>query len=718
VDPEYRILFTFNRNTIVCRLNRTFQIIHITNSTQIGTFTHMRIILLFLIIITSITSISQTSLSGVVNSYFPVSNLNIVTATATVPSVIGLSIGDTLLIIQMKGANIDISDSPTYGTVDNYYGAGNAEFVEICDLIGTDIVFTHLLEKSYQSGGSIQLISFPDYADISIDGPVTAQEWNGSSGGVVLMRAQNSIILNDNIDVSHQGFRGGTHINSPFGCTFFLSLSGYEYEASLGHGGMKGEGIAGYTTNNGGRGALGNGGGGGNDHNSGGGGGSNLGAGGIGGINDEPNTSLCQGDYPGDGGIAMVTGSSSSRMYLGGGGGAGHSNGPYDNKAGDGGGMVILIANDIIGNGNTISANGQAGIQGSGDGGSGGGAGGSIMLESNSVSGTIDLEANGANGGAGNGWWVDSLGIAISTNPDRCFGPGGGGGGGLIWFKSGSTPGGANVSYTGGNNGIVINTTNTGCDGSTLGAMPGNGGASQFNGGLIMGNKINKACVFNPQLDVGNDTTICDSESITLTAGLVGGYEWSSGETTQSITTSGSGTYWVKVDLGGEFICDTIIVSQAGLTVDIGDDQAICGSDLAILDAGAGGVSYTWSNSETTQVIQVSLGGTYSVIVDDGVCVNSDEVVIIKCVEDLFIPNTITPNGDGENDTWIINGLQDFPENTVVIMNRNGAEVYSSVDYQSDWNGGILPASTYFYFLDLKDGISTFKGTITVVKQL
>ncbi len=609
-----------------------------------------------------------------------------------------------------------MSSNNNYGDVLNYGGAGNFELVVVCDLAGNDVIFSELTERSYASGGRMQLISFPDANSISIDGKVTAQPWDGSSGGVVVMRAQNSITLNDSIDVSHQGFRGGTHIESPFSCSFLFTLDDYEYEAASGHGAMKGEGIANYTANNGGRGALANGGGGGNDHNSGGGGGANISDGGIGGINDEPSPTLCQGDYPGEGGKALDI--NNERIFLGGGGGAGHSNSSFDNKAGNGGGIVILIADEIVGNNNHIVSNGEDGLRGFGDGGSGGGAGGSVLLYADNFSGTLNVTANGGNGGEGNGAYLDDMGnVFNSANPNRCFGPGGGGTGGMVWFKGGSTPAGITISLVGGVNGLVANTQESSCDGQPLGASPGDDGNVEHDAEIVIGNKINKACQFNPQLDLGNDTTICDDETIELSTTLSGTYEWSTGETSSSITVNSQGTYTLQVETGGRFICDTIEISQAGLIIDLGDDQEICGSETATLDAGPGGNSYTWSTGETTQSIEVSTSGTYSVTVDNGVCQTSDEATVIKCAENLFIPNTITPNGDGNNDTWLIDRLDEFPGCTVVVMNRNGSEVFSATDYDGSWDGNGLPATTYFYKLDLNDGVSVFHGTVTIVRQ-
>lgn len=66
-----------------------------------------------------------------------------------------------------------------------------------------------------------------------------------------------------------------------------------------------------------------------------------------------------------------------------------------------------------------------------------------------------------------------------------------------------------------------------------------------------------------------------------------------------------------------------------------------------------------------------------------------------------------TPNGDGINDTWVIYNLVNHPNSTVRVFNKNGVVVFSSTNYQNDWNGNyqgrseMLPAGSYFYQIDL-----------------
>lgn len=85
----------------------------------------------------------------------------------------------------------------------------------------------------------------------------------------------------------------------------------------------------------------------------------------------------------------------------------------------------------------------------------------------------------------------------------------------------------------------------------------------------------------------------------------------------------------------------------------------------------------------------------------------------------LRIPDIITPNGDGVNDVLIIEGIDRFPANELLIYNRWGSEVYATENYSNDWDamwrGTPLPNGTYFYVLNNRTtGENLGKGYITV----
>lgn len=86
----------------------------------------------------------------------------------------------------------------------------------------------------------------------------------------------------------------------------------------------------------------------------------------------------------------------------------------------------------------------------------------------------------------------------------------------------------------------------------------------------------------------------------------------------------------------------------------------------------------------------------------------------------LTISNVITPNGDGKNDTWMINGIQKYPGNSVKILDRSGRVVFAKTDYQNDWDGtkdgSILQQGGYYYVVDKNNGEKVFSGSLLIVR--
>lgn len=87
--------------------------------------------------------------------------------------------------------------------------------------------------------------------------------------------------------------------------------------------------------------------------------------------------------------------------------------------------------------------------------------------------------------------------------------------------------------------------------------------------------------------------------------------------------------------------------------------------------------------------------------------------------DDIFIPNVITPNGDGKNDRFIIIGISRYPNSSLFIYNRWGNQVYQSKNYQNEWDGHGLSEGTYYYVLKLRaaDGSErSYKGWIELMR--
>src|ERR1043165_7768659 len=108
---------------------------------------------------------AQTPISGVINHYAAVSVINFCGNTVTVNSAAGFSVGQRVMIIQMKGATIDGSNNASFGNINSYNGCGNYEINEISLISGTTIEFKYAMMRDYEAGGAIQLVSLEEYND-------------------------------------------------------------------------------------------------------------------------------------------------------------------------------------------------------------------------------------------------------------------------------------------------------------------------------------------------------------------------------------------------------------------------------------------------------------------------------------------------------------------------------------------------------------------------
>ncbi len=99
-------------------------------------------------------------------------------------------------------------------------------------------------------------------------------------------------------------------------------------------------------------------------------------------------------------------------------------------------------------------------------------------------------------------------------------------------------------------------------------------------------------------------------------------------------------------------------------------------------------------------------------ICSEGICDTATVTVLISCVSnrEFTIYNALSPNGDGINDVFQIDGIEDYPNNSVQIFNRWGNQVYEMTGYKNEWNGNwgnqgeLLPDGTYFYLFSTGEG--------------
>ena len=139
----------------------------------------------------------------------------------------------------------------------------------------------------------------------------------------------------------------------------------------------------------------------------------------------------------------------------------------------------------------------------------------------------------------------------------------------------------------------------------------------------------------------------------------------------------------------------------------------------------AGGVEpYLFETNDAVVDIPLLSGlsaGNYNVIITDAndCSLELKNIVLSESdVECVKIPNAFTPNGDGVNDTWIIENLEMFPSATIFVYNRWGQEVWvgnPGEEWDGKRNSKLMPAGTYLYLVELYDGSKPYTGTVTLV---
>ncbi|CAN5413857.1 hypothetical protein BH11BAC3_BH11BAC3_33040 [soil metagenome] len=531
------------------------------------------------IIADSCKIVGSVGIQDIINTYTPVIGLAPCNNTVLVQDASTFKIGDTVLIIQMKGAIIDSSNTAAFGSITNYQNAGNYEFNYVKAKTGNSIELKNNLTRQYDIiNGKVQLISVPLFNKVKVTSTLTCLPWDGNVGGVLAFNVNDTLELMANIDVTGKGFSGGL-VNNPKSNSYYCHENEYYYSNDPLKAAPKGEGITSISVfKSFGKGSLANGGGGGSEHNSGGAGGSNAAMGGTGG--NEWITCGPPSANGGIGGIPLIYSNSSNKVFLGGGGGGGHcDNVPgFNPNGGNGGGIVIIQTNVIKLNSFSIIANGGNAVECVRDnqafkcheGMGGGGGGGAVLLQSKIFADPVNIEVKGGKGADMNGELAGKLG------------PGGGGGGGSCWLSSGSLPTG-NILLDGGKNGVNIDFSN-----DSFGATSGLAGMTLLK--LIIPIDTTPHTPNIDSVRIGKTITSCqgvDFKALTYTKNFaINKWDWDFGDnnfaSTQNTTHiySDTGTYLVKLvvtDINGckDSISTNVLIFN-GLSFDFSYKQDIC----------------------------------------------------------------------------------------------------------------------------------------------
>jgi gliding motility-associated-like protein len=214
-------------------------------------------------------------------------------------------------------------------------------------------------------------------------------------------------------------------------------------------------------------------------------------------------------------------------------------------------------------------------------------------------------------------------------------------------------------------------------------------------------------------------------------------FEWSTGVSGTRITRLRASTYTVTVT--DAFDCQTVRDFSVGepdpLVVVVETEPATDGCNgtaEAVVTGGTAPFFFTWNSAQTGATITDLCPGNYSVQVTDsrGCTPDEKDSMLAGLVSDRRFPcmeavAVLTPNGDGDNERFLINCVEEFPGNQLEVYNRWGQLVFEAENYDNNWggtdpDGNVLPEGPYYYVLvytDNNGNAQQLKGSLTILRD-
>ncbi len=207
--------------------------------------------------------------------------------------------------------------------------------------------------------------------------------------------------------------------------------------------------------------------------------------------------------------------------------------------------------------------------------------------------------------------------------------------------------------------------------------------------------------------------------------------------TGQMYQTNESGTFSVQVDLGDCSASGSIdLVSElfdSSINVDEVNSMEIGETLMVTVTTAANNPEFEWYfnnvliTGEATDTYEVSEFGTYKAVITEttGCNASKEYEFVVEQTLDPFpdvpkIPNVISPNGDGINDTWVIPQQYVTGTNTEVqILNNRGKVIFQTIDYQNNWPENqldLMSVNVLYYYIITTADLETKQGSITIVK--
>ncbi len=241
-------------------------------------------------------------------------------------------------------------------------------------------------------------------------------------------------------------------------------------------------------------------------------------------------------------------------------------------------------------------------------------------------------------------------------------------------------------------------------------------------------------------------TEICQGENFSFTDNstapnsTIQTWNWSFGDNTSSTQAnptklySNAGIYDVKLTVKNAVGCvsDEYMVPltvHLQPVIDAGSSFVVPQGTTIQLTATANsqGLTFSWDPpqglSDATILkpfVTANQDQTYTLTATGAFGCTATDMITIKILKPVKVPNVFTPNGDNIHDRWQITNLADYPGCTVEVFNRYGQQIYRSAGYGTAWdgtyNGKAVPVGTDYYVIQVQNGFKPLTGSVTIVR--
>jgi gliding motility-associated-like protein len=202
------------------------------------------------------------------------------------------------------------------------------------------------------------------------------------------------------------------------------------------------------------------------------------------------------------------------------------------------------------------------------------------------------------------------------------------------------------------------------------------------------------------QVDIGNDTTLCQGDNLLLDATTAGAtYIWQDNSTNPTFNVTVAGTYYVQVSNACGSTTDTVVINYTPPpVVNLGNDTSFCPGDQLLLDVTTAGATYLWQDNSTNPTFSITTAGTFWVTVSINGCAATDSI-------DVTYGNSISVNLG--NDTTLCGG------NNLLLNGTTAGATYVWQDNSTNPTLNVNTTGTYWVQVTNSCGVATDSIDVT-----